>query len=119
MAVWTKHGMPGYENSVTTTFVVDDGHGWLAVPVDLIDHLGLRDRISTFSYLDANSGTLWAEEDCDAPRILRAAEDARIAISYHTQIVQGDSLIRALPRWGARPRRPMRGGFAPADGLGH
>ena len=41
----------------------DGGHGWLAVKLDLLDHLGIIDRISAFSYIKGK--TAYLEEDCD------------------------------------------------------
>ena len=41
----------------------DGGHGWLAVKLDLLDHLGLIDRITPFSYIKGK--TAYLEEDCD------------------------------------------------------
>ena len=42
----------------------DPGHGWLAVKIELLDQLGLIDRITTYSYIKGK--TAYLEEDCDA-----------------------------------------------------
>lgn len=55
------------------TFYSDPGHGWLRVPVHLLDSWGLIDKITPYSYVRGNN---WAylEEDCDASTFLNAAE---------------------------------------------
>jgi len=45
-------------------FYSDPGHGWLKVPMSLLDALGVRGRITTFSYQRGENAYL--EEDCDA-----------------------------------------------------
>jgi len=44
-------------------FHEDSGHGWLQVPHKLIDQLGMRNKISSYSYRDTKFAYL--EEDCD------------------------------------------------------
>lgn len=48
---------------MTLDFYEDPGHGWLAVPLELLDRLGLVDRVSPYSYLRGRLAHL--EEDCD------------------------------------------------------
>ena len=45
------------------TFYSDPGHGWLAVPMNEINKLGIVNKISRYSYL--NDGMAYLEEDCD------------------------------------------------------
>lgn len=49
-------------------YIVDPGHGWIEVPMELVDQLGLRNKISKYSYKSKIDGieTAFLEEDCDA-----------------------------------------------------
>jgi hypothetical protein len=60
-------------------FASDPGHGWLAVPLELLDRLGLLDRITTYSYL--RGGTAHLEEDCDCSAFMAAAKEAGLTIT--------------------------------------
>ena len=53
------------------SFVTDPGHGWLSVPLQDIQQLGIADRISRYSYMTDKRAYL--EEDCDAGVFLEAA----------------------------------------------
>jgi hypothetical protein len=55
-------------------FYEDPGHGWLAVPLPLLDKLGIIDQISTYSYMRGMLAHL--EEDCDYALFARAMNDA-------------------------------------------
>jgi hypothetical protein len=54
------------------TIINDPAHGWLTVPLGEINELGIADKISGHSYIDLNKGVAHLEEDCDAPRFMRA-----------------------------------------------
>ena len=60
------------------SFYSDPGHGWLAVPLVLLDRLALLDRITTYSYMRGRLAHL--EEDQDASTFLAAARDSGIAV---------------------------------------
>jgi len=45
--------------------ISDPGHGWLAVPVALLNDLEIQTSISRFSYLSRDRETAYLEEDCD------------------------------------------------------
>lgn len=55
-------------------FYEDPGHGWLAVPIPLLDKLGIIDQISTYSYMRGMLAHL--EEDCDYALFARAMNNA-------------------------------------------
>lgn len=80
------------------TFHHDPGHGWLAVTIGQAAQVGLRvSDFSSWSY--RSGGTLYLEEDCDAPKYLAAYRakfqtDPSITERCHN----GDAFIRALPR---------------------
>ena len=82
---------------ITLTYVQDPGHGWIGADRQLLDSLGLADRISEFSYSDGP--TVWLEEDCDAPIFLRALTRAGIQYSITETHTRGDAWIRSLPRF--------------------
>lgn len=54
----------------------DPGHGWLAVPVELLRDLDILKDISAHSYLDAGRETAYLEEDQDAWLFTTAMEKA-------------------------------------------
>lgn len=49
-------------------FHTDPGHGWMAVKRAELVKLGIAGQVSHFSY--QNGGTIYLEEDCDAPLFL-------------------------------------------------
>ena len=51
----------------TFTFHSDPGHGWLEV--SLAEYPEARQFASNYSY--TNNGTVYLEEDCDAPAFLK------------------------------------------------
>ena len=51
-------------------FISDPGHGWLEVPMSIVESLHIKDEISKYSYL--YKGMAYLEEDCDAGKIGRA-----------------------------------------------
>lgn len=55
-------------------FYRDASHGWLAVKIDLIESLGIRQKITQYSYKKGN--TAYLEEDCDAPLFIEAYKKA-------------------------------------------
>ena len=84
------------------TFHTDPSHGWLFVSNHNMMKLRLNSKsLSRYSYRD-NSG-VYAEEDCDAAIIIRAAEERNIDIprnSIETIHIDQPHWIRDLPRCG-------------------
>lgn len=58
----------------------DAGHGWLACKRDLVLALGLAGSISRYSY--QKGGTVYLEEDCDMPLVLRALADRGVLVNF-------------------------------------
>ena len=54
------------------TFISDPAHGWLTVSLAELQDLGIAGNISQFSYMSTSKGVAYLEEDCDAPRFIRA-----------------------------------------------
>lgn len=78
----------------------DPGHGWLKVPLDLVDRLGILHAISPYSYY--RHGFLYLEEDCDMPLFLRAMRAGNHPVSIRDRVArQRYSRIRNYPRFPA------------------
>ena len=59
-------------------FISDPGHGWLEVPIQLIERFGIGDQISMYSYRRRELAYL--EEDCDYSVFIEAARKHGIDI---------------------------------------
>ena len=46
------------------TFHTDPGHGWLQVKAEDLEHLGISEKVSGYSYRRGDD--VYLEEDCDA-----------------------------------------------------
>ncbi len=75
----------------------DPGHGWVAVKRELIESLGLAEKITVFSY--EKGKTVYLEEDLDAPTVLDAL--TRRGVKWKTETVMHDkgTPIRSYPRF--------------------
>lgn len=58
----------------------DPGHGWVAVPLPLLERLGLLDKITTYSYMRGMLAYL--EEDCDLSLFMHFASVAGLKITF-------------------------------------
>ena len=78
-------------------FFTDPGHGWLRVPLETVDALGVKP--SKFSYRN----TQWAylEEDCDVTLFMVAWHDAHgcLPTLVHREPSNVDSPIRRYKRF--------------------
>ena len=83
------------------TFYEDPGHGWLAVPLTDLILLGLQCAVSEYSYYDESTDYVYLEEDCDAPRFVRAYkyDFGREPKCLYFREIDRDSWIRRLPRY--------------------
>ena len=87
-------------------FYEDPGHGWLAVPLTLLDRLGLLDQISSYSYMRGALAHL--EEDCDYSRFAAAMRDAGMVFAVREHHTDNRSRIRNYdPFSPARARRNL------------
>ena len=73
-------------------FYEDPGHGWLAVPLELLDRLQLLDRVSHYSYLRGRLAHL--EEDCDYGLLARALSDRGLLFTVRHHHTDKHSRIR-------------------------
>jgi len=97
----------------TYTFHSDPGHGWLEVPVDELEELGLADKISPWSYL-GKPGTAFLEEDMDASMFIDAAERAGWTVELKYWDNQGTSRIRNYGSFPSHPDWEINAGFGMA-----
>jgi hypothetical protein len=87
----------------TFTFYSDPGHGWLAVPRNLLHELGIADEISPYSY--QRMETVFLEEDCDLTTFTRAMGAAgREFKTLEVNEPHSDSFVRSLPSYRAEVR---------------
>jgi hypothetical protein len=88
------------------TFHCDPSHGWLEVPREDIDALGIADQISAYSYAMAathkRAGMVYLEEDCDASLFLDAAKAAGWTIQIVEKYTAEDSPICKYPAFSAK-----------------
>jgi len=80
-------------------FHSDPGHGWLQVPMNLIDDLGLRPLISHYSYRDPTNTYAYLEEDCDAPKFIKVYGETYGTPEVEFVSSSRDSFIRSLPHF--------------------
>ena len=73
-------------------FYEDPGHGWLAVPLPLLEQLQLLDSISHYSYMRGLLAHL--EEDCDYSLFWVAAKRAGLQFSIREHHTDQHSRIR-------------------------
>lgn len=73
-------------------FYEDPGHGWLAVPLELLDRLQLLDQISQYSYM--RGGLAHLEEDCDFSLFCRAMNDRGLFFTLRHRRTDNRSRIR-------------------------
>ena len=77
-------------------FISDPGHGWLEVPMTLLESLDVQKKISQFSYRKGDMAYL--EEDCDAPVLIKALKDKSIQYVF-TEVYQERTRIRNYERF--------------------
>ena len=82
----------------------DYGHGWLEVPMDLIEHCKLQRKISLYSYQSFSGATAYLEEDCDASLLIHELDVLNMDYKIIHEHAKGsqDSFVRSRPRFVAR-----------------
>ena len=85
-------------------FISDAGHGWLEVPTVDVIKAGITP--SRYSYVDADNGRTYLEEDCDMAAYLAAIgcifDSAVLWGNIKEIFINGDAWIRELPPY-AKP----------------
>ncbi len=77
------------------TFFSDPGHGWIQVPLQEIERLGIRP--SPYSYRDDSYGYL--EEDCDYSLWIKAKQANDEPFTVKEIASDEDSFVRNLPHF--------------------
>ena len=77
---------------MTLKFYSDPGHGWLAVKRELLNDLGIAAKVSYYSY--ERGKTVYLEEDCDMPILIRALDQRGIAVQLEERRTDNLSPIR-------------------------
>jgi len=73
----------------------DGGHAWLSVPGEHLARVGALDSISTFSYVEPDTGRVYLEEDCDVYEFLQHLADFCGVGGSLREI--GDHFLRSVP----------------------
>ena len=82
---------------LTLTVYVDPGHAWVAVPLSLVEELGIKDIITNFSYY--RDGMCYLEEDCDASVFVKRAKEAGYTFKFRESHNNRESFVRRLPHY--------------------
>jgi len=75
----------------------DPSHGWLAVPMQWLEELGIVGKISDYSYL--RGSTAYLEEDDDMAEFYGAAKRAGFTIFIDYHHTDNSSPVRSYPRF--------------------
>lgn len=78
-------------------FHSDAGHGWLEVPMEIIKHLNLSKKISSYSYKKKDMAYL--EEDSDAGICISAMKEHNYHFYIKNLPQQDPNPIRSYPRF--------------------
>ena len=92
--------LAGYLEPDAMRFYSDSGHGWLEVPTIDVAKSGIIP--SKYSYVDADNGRTYLEEDCDMAAYMAAIAHQHAGLSIQTIgikeiYINGDAWIRDLP----------------------
>lgn len=72
----------------------DPGHGWLRVPRSLLIELGIRDKITSYSYMRLKGDYVYLEEDQDLSTFINAMKEAGKTVEYKDSHTNNQSKIR-------------------------
>lgn len=89
-------------------FYEDPGHGWLAVPLALLERLALLDKVSSYSYMRGRFAHL--EEDCDYSLFALAMRDAGLSFTVRQRRTVNRSRIRGYQAFSAARARAQLSG---------
>lgn len=83
------------------TYVSDPSHGYLKVPVDLVEKLGFANKISEYSFF--NDKFIWLEEDCDMALFFDALDEKFLPEPIiFSQTLDEPAPFRLYPRFSAK-----------------
>lgn len=81
----------------TFDFYTDPGHGWLKVPLDMLEEFGIQNQISRCSMRKGKFAYL--EEDCDAPIFEKAFKDRTGEVPTYRDKYSENSRVRNYPNF--------------------
>lgn len=84
----------------------DDGHAWGRVRISELLDLGIADKISDCSYI--NAGYAYLEEDVDMSLYCKAIIAKGIPFTFRTLRYPGECFIRDLPRYSVEAVTQLR-----------
>lgn len=79
------------------TVISDPGHAWCQVPMAILEELGIKDKITPYSYISWSGKTAYLEEDVDAVTFVEALTSRGIEFKQHLVYAQDYSKVRKLP----------------------
>lgn len=85
------------ERHLTTTYHIDESHGYVTTTLSLLRELGIEKDISQFSYQDGEK--VYLEEDCDLARFTKALTANNIIYTFEEKVHYKDCFVRSLPRY--------------------
>ena len=73
-------------------FFQDPGHGWVKVPIKILEELGIEKKISTYSYY--RNGNAYLEEDGDLSLFMSRMRETKNETIFEGFFTNGTSKIR-------------------------
>lgn len=83
-------------------YIIDPGHGWIKVPLTLLNEWHLLDHITSYSYirLGTRESFAYLEEDRDASVFMDAAKQRGVSIKLRGRHArEKDSKVRGYERY--------------------
>lgn len=85
---------------ITLTHHSDPSHGWIEVSYALVAQLGIRERITSYSYYSQAKQVFYLEEDCDATTLIKAMEAQGIEYKIESKDYNHNAPMRRMKRVG-------------------
>jgi hypothetical protein len=85
--------------NLTLFYFTDPGHGWVGVKKEILENLGIADKVSHYSYMRGASAYL--EEDCDLALLYSACDAKNIKIDLLPKHTNNNSPIRSYATYRA------------------
>jgi len=79
------------------TVISDPGHAWCQVPMAILEELGIKDKITPYSYISWSGKNAYLEEDVDAETFVKALQARGIEFKQRVVYAQDYSKVRKLP----------------------
>lgn len=83
------------------TYHQDPAHGWIEVPAELMDRLGILESVSEYSYFSFTKQAYFLEEDQDANLLLEVLKDQGIEYVLRDKMYHANAPMRRMSRVGS------------------